>query len=54
MADMFFSITSKLIKFTPLAYVETKLESKPGSTLSASAGEYAVDDTEIERSQAYA
>lgn len=52
MADMVAAKLPKLIKFTPLAYVETELEGQPGSTLTVPAWEYAGDATEIEEGQA--
>lgn len=52
MADMVSAKLPKLIKFTPLAYVETELEGQPGSTLTVPAWEYAGDATEVGEGQA--
>lgn len=47
MADMVSAKLPKLIKFTPLAYVETALQGQPGNTLTVPAWEYAGDATEV-------
>ena len=52
MADMVSAKLPKLIKFTPLAYVETALEGQPGNTLTVPAWEYAGDATEVGEGQA--
>ena len=52
MADMVSAKLPKLIKFTPLAYVETALQGQPGNTLTVPAWEYAGDATEVEEGQA--
>lgn len=52
MADMVSAKLSKLIKFTPLAYVETALQGQPGNTLTVPAWEYAGDATEVGEGQA--
>lgn len=52
MADMVSAKLSKMIKFTPLAYVETELEGQPGDTLTVPAWEYAGDATEVGEGQA--
>lgn len=52
MADMVSAKLPKLIKFTPLAYVETALQGQPGNTLTVPAWEYAGDATEVGEGQA--
>lgn len=52
MADMVSAKLPKLIKFTPLAYVETSLQGQPGNTLTVPAWEYAGDATEVGEGQA--
>lgn len=52
MADMVSAKLPKLIKFTPLAYVETALQGQPGNTLTVPALEYAGDATEVGEGQA--
>ena len=52
MADMVSAKLPKLIKFAPLAYVETALQGQPGNTLTVPAWEYAGDATEVEEGQA--
>lgn len=52
MADMVAAKLPKLIKFTPLAYVETALQGQPGNTLTVPAWEYAGDATEVGEGQA--
>lgn len=52
MADMVSAKLPKMIKFTPLAYVETELEGQPGDTLTVPAWEYAGDATEVGEGQA--
>lgn len=52
MADMVSAKLPKLIKFTPLAYVETALQGQPGNTLTVPAWEYAGDATEVVEGQA--
>ena len=52
MADMVSAKLPKLIKFTPLAYVETALQGQPGNTLPVPAWEYAGDATEVGEGQA--
>lgn len=52
MADMVSAKLHKLIKFTPLAYVETALQGQPGNTLTVPAWEYAGDATEVGEGQA--
>ncbi|MDS8795887.1 N4-gp56 family major capsid protein [Streptococcus pneumoniae] len=52
MADMVSAKLPKLIKFTPLAYVETGLQGQPGNTLTVPAWEYAGDATEVGEGQA--
>ena len=52
MADMVSAKLPKLIKFTPLAYVETALQGQPGNTLIVPAWEYAGDATEVGEGQA--
>ncbi|HEW6713297.1 TPA: N4-gp56 family major capsid protein [Streptococcus pneumoniae] len=52
MADMVSAKLPKLIKFTPLAYVETALQGQPGNTLTVLAWEYAGDATEVGEGQA--
>ena len=52
MADMVSAKLPKLIKFTPLAYVETALQGQPGNTLTVPAWEYAGDATEVGAGQA--
>ena len=47
MADMVSAKLPKLLKFTPLAYVETALEGQPGSVLTVPAFEYAGDATDV-------
>lgn len=47
MADMVSAKLPKLLKFTPLAYVETALEGQPGSVLTVPAFEYAGDATNV-------
>ncbi|VJD87438.1 MHP [Streptococcus pneumoniae] len=51
MADMVSAKLPKLIKFTPLAYVETALQGQPGNTLTVPAWEYAGDATEVGEGQ---
>lgn len=52
MADMVSAKLPKLIKFTPLAYVETALQGRPGNTLKVPAWEYAGDAAEVGEGQA--
>ncbi|CKI17232.1 MHP [Streptococcus pneumoniae] len=52
MADMVSAKLPKLIKFTPLAYVETALQGQPGNALTVPAWEYAGDATEVGEGQA--
>lgn len=52
MADMVSAKLPKLIKLTPLAYVETALQGQPGNTLTVPAWEYAGDATEVGEGQA--
>ncbi len=52
MADMVSAKLPKLIKFTPLAYMETALQGQPGNTLTVPAWEYAGDATEVGEGQA--
>ncbi|MEV4030630.1 N4-gp56 family major capsid protein [Streptococcus pneumoniae] len=52
MADMVSAKLPKLIKFTPLAYVETALQGQPGNTLTVPTWEYAGDATEVGEGQA--
>lgn len=52
MADMVSAKLPKLIKFTPLAYVETALQGQPGNTLTVPAWEYAGDATDVGEGQA--
>ncbi|HGQ5355495.1 TPA: N4-gp56 family major capsid protein [Streptococcus pneumoniae] len=52
MADMVSAKLPKLIKFTPLAYVETALQGQPGNTLTVPAWEYTGDATEVGEGQA--
>lgn len=52
MADMVSAKLPKLIKFTPLAYVETALQGQPGNTLTVPAWEHAGDATEVGEGQA--
>ncbi|MTW28208.1 N4-gp56 family major capsid protein, partial [Streptococcus pneumoniae] len=52
MADMVSAKLPKLIKFTPLAYVETALQGQPGNTITVPAWEYAGDATEVGEGQA--
>ena len=47
MADMVSAKLPKLLKFTPLAYVETALEGQPGSVLTVPAFEYAGDAADV-------
>lgn len=47
MADMVSAKLPKLLKFTPLAYVETALEGQPGNVLTVPAFEYAGDATNV-------
>ena len=47
MADMVSAKLPKLLKFTPLAYVETALEGQPGNVLTVPAFEYAGDATDV-------
>lgn len=47
MADIVSAKLDKLIKFTPLAYVERALEGQPGNTLTVPVWKYAGDATEV-------
>ena len=48
MADMISAKLPKMIKFTPLAYVERKLVGQPGNTLTVPKWEYSGDAKDIE------
>ena len=52
MADMVSAKLPKMIKFTPLAYVERKLVGQPGNTVTVPKGEYSGDAKDIAEGEA--
>lgn len=52
MADMISAKLPKMIKFTPLAYVERKLVGQPGNTVTVPKWEYSGDAKDIEEGEA--
>ena len=52
MADMVSAKLPKLIKFTPLAYVEDELEGRPGNTIKVPSWQYAGDAADVAEGEA--
>ena len=52
MADMVSAKLPKLIKFTPLAYVENELEGRPGNTIKVPSWQYAGDAADVAEGEA--